>query len=167
VVEVPKQLHLAQRPQAEHGVVEGCDLLDGDLLAGRLVQRRAVSVSAIVLPRRPVLCSPYYAVCALADHILDVVLLRYVEGYLPRAAASCGRHVCGWCGSKRLCAVVGAVRSSSARRGAAAGRGAGEQRDGDFANSGAIGVSGRRGRTRRAGSRCIFCDCRRLCQKSW
>lgn len=33
MVEVPKQLHLAQRPQAEHGVVEGGDLLDGDLLA--------------------------------------------------------------------------------------------------------------------------------------
>jgi hypothetical protein len=74
-------------------------------------------------------CSPYYAVCAFADYILDVVLLRYVEGYLPRAAASCWRHVCGWCRSKRLCAVVGAVRSSSARRGAVAGRGVGEQRD--------------------------------------
>jgi hypothetical protein len=43
VVEVAEQLHLSQRSQTEHGVVEGCDLLDGDLLARRLVQRRAVS----------------------------------------------------------------------------------------------------------------------------
>jgi hypothetical protein len=54
VVEVPQQLHLTQRPQTEHGVVEGCDLLDGDLLARRLVQRRAVSVSAMVSPWGPV-----------------------------------------------------------------------------------------------------------------
>lgn len=46
VVEVPKQLHLTQRPQTEHGVVEGRDLLDGDLLARGLVQRRAVEGSA-------------------------------------------------------------------------------------------------------------------------
>jgi hypothetical protein len=37
VVEVSEQLHLSQRPQTEHGVVEGCDLLDGDLLARGLV----------------------------------------------------------------------------------------------------------------------------------
>ena len=33
VVEVAEQLHLSQCSQAEHGVVKGCDLLDGDLLA--------------------------------------------------------------------------------------------------------------------------------------
>lgn len=44
VVEVAQQLHLAQRPQAEHGVVEGGDLLDGDLLPGGLVDRRALTV---------------------------------------------------------------------------------------------------------------------------
>lgn len=41
VVEVAEQLHLAQRSQTEHGVVKGRDLLDGDLLARRLVERRA------------------------------------------------------------------------------------------------------------------------------
>ena len=33
VVEVSQQLHLTECSQAEHGVVEGGDLLDGDLLA--------------------------------------------------------------------------------------------------------------------------------------
>lgn len=42
VVKVAQQLHLAQRPQAEHGVVKGCDLFDGDLLTRRLVNRGAV-----------------------------------------------------------------------------------------------------------------------------
>jgi hypothetical protein len=32
VVEVSQQLHLAQSSQTKHGVVERCDLLDGDLL---------------------------------------------------------------------------------------------------------------------------------------
>jgi hypothetical protein len=113
VVEISQQLHLTQRPQTEHGVVEGCDLLDGDLLARRLVQRGAVSVSATALALGAMVRLPYYAVRAFTDHILDVVLLRYVEGYLPRAAASCGRHVCGLCKNGRWCAVRGvAVRCS-------------------------------------------------------
>ena len=33
VIKVAEQLHLSQCSQAEHGVVKGCDLLDGDLLA--------------------------------------------------------------------------------------------------------------------------------------
>jgi hypothetical protein len=41
MVEIAQQLHLTQCPQAEHGVVEGGNLFDGDLLAGRLVDGRA------------------------------------------------------------------------------------------------------------------------------
>lgn len=37
MVKVAEQLHLSQRSQAEHGVVERCDLLDRDLLTRRLV----------------------------------------------------------------------------------------------------------------------------------
>jgi hypothetical protein len=37
MVEIPQQLHLAQRPQAEHGMIEWGDLLDGNLLSGGLV----------------------------------------------------------------------------------------------------------------------------------
>lgn len=37
VVEVPEQLHFTERSQTEHGMVERGDLLDGHLLAGRLV----------------------------------------------------------------------------------------------------------------------------------
>lgn len=50
VIEVPQQLHLSQRSQTEHRVVERRDLLDGHLLARRLVQRRAVKQSAVALP---------------------------------------------------------------------------------------------------------------------
>lgn len=49
VVEVAKQLHLTQSSETEHGVIKGCDLLDGDLLARGLVDSRAlnsVSISA-------------------------------------------------------------------------------------------------------------------------
>jgi hypothetical protein len=41
MVEVSQQLHLTQGSKAEHGVIEGRDLLDGDLLARRLVKSGA------------------------------------------------------------------------------------------------------------------------------
>lgn len=37
VIEIPQKLHLSQGSQAEHGVIERRDLLDGDFLARRLV----------------------------------------------------------------------------------------------------------------------------------
>jgi hypothetical protein len=43
VVEVPEQLHLTQGSQAEHGVVEGGDLLDSNLLSGGFMECRAIS----------------------------------------------------------------------------------------------------------------------------
>jgi len=43
VVEVSQQLHLSQCSQTEHGMIERRDLLDGDLLTGRLVQRGTVA----------------------------------------------------------------------------------------------------------------------------
>lgn len=51
VVEVSQQLHLAQRAQAEHRVVERGDLLDGDFLARRLVDCRAEDRQHIVPPK--------------------------------------------------------------------------------------------------------------------
>ena len=39
MVEVAQEFHLAQCAKAEHAVIERGDLLDGDFLAGRLVQR--------------------------------------------------------------------------------------------------------------------------------
>jgi hypothetical protein len=42
MVEVPEQLHLTESSEAEHGVVEGSNLLDSNLLVGRLVQGRAM-----------------------------------------------------------------------------------------------------------------------------
>lgn len=41
VIEVAQKLHLAECSQTEHGVIEGCDLLDGDLLSRGLMYRRA------------------------------------------------------------------------------------------------------------------------------
>ena len=55
VVEVAQELHLSECSQAEHGVVERSDLLDGDLLARRLVDSRTapinVSIPSHRLPR--------------------------------------------------------------------------------------------------------------------
>jgi hypothetical protein len=42
VIEVSQKLHLAQRSQAKHGMIERGDLLDSNLLSGRLVYGRAV-----------------------------------------------------------------------------------------------------------------------------
>ncbi len=41
VVEVSQELHFSQCAQAEHGVIEGRDFLDCDLLARRFVNGRA------------------------------------------------------------------------------------------------------------------------------
>lgn len=42
VVEVSEKLHLSECPQAKHGVVEGCYLLDRDFLSRGFVDGRAV-----------------------------------------------------------------------------------------------------------------------------
>jgi len=58
-------------------MIEGGDLLDGDLLARGLVERRADN-----------------AISALANYVLDVILLGYIEGDFPGATApgGCARH---------------------------------------------------------------------------
>ena len=53
VVEVTQKLHLTQRPQAKHAVVERCDLLDGHLLPGRLVKGGAVHNAKSALHTTP------------------------------------------------------------------------------------------------------------------
>lgn len=45
MVEVAQQLHLTESSQTEHGVVEGNNLLDRNLLTRGLVNRRAEPVS--------------------------------------------------------------------------------------------------------------------------
>lgn len=45
VIEVSKQLHLTQRAQTEHAVIERRNLLDRDFLAGGFVESRALEVS--------------------------------------------------------------------------------------------------------------------------
>jgi hypothetical protein len=42
MIEVPQQLHLSQRSETEHGVIEWSDLLDCDLLLRWLVDGRAI-----------------------------------------------------------------------------------------------------------------------------
>jgi hypothetical protein len=49
--------------------------------------------------------SPDDSVGAFADYILNIVLLRDVEGNLPGATASCGRHSCGCWTKVRFCAI--------------------------------------------------------------
>lgn len=48
MVEVAQELHLSESSQAKHGVVEGSNFLDGDLLARGLVYRRAVARTPLV-----------------------------------------------------------------------------------------------------------------------
>ena len=44
VIKVSQQLHLAKGAKTEHGMIERRDLLDGDLLSGGLVERRAMHI---------------------------------------------------------------------------------------------------------------------------
>lgn len=41
MVEVAEKLHLSESTETEHGMIKGGDLLDGHLLSGWLVYRRA------------------------------------------------------------------------------------------------------------------------------
>ena len=53
--------------------------------------------------------SPHHTICAFSYHILDIVLLRHVEGNLPGAAAPCwsARHGSEVLGDLRGCATSG------------------------------------------------------------
>src|SRR5215469_7558489 len=44
MIKVSQELHFSKCAQAEHGMIEGCDFLDCDLLTGRLVNGRATSL---------------------------------------------------------------------------------------------------------------------------
>jgi hypothetical protein len=101
MVEVPQELHLTQSPQTEHGVVKRRDLLDGHFLARWLVQCGAVRQSVLVMTAGVYQqSSPNDTVCTLAHHVLDIILLGYVEGDLSRATAprGCAGHGDGWRG---------------------------------------------------------------------
>jgi hypothetical protein len=112
-------------------VVKGRDLLDGHLLAGRLVYRRArgredhrssaaaaswesgggggrVGAGAALSPLPSSLNLPDYTVCSLTNDVLDVILLAHIEGDLAGARGVRGlgsRHdrccCCCCCGLPR------------------------------------------------------------------
>jgi hypothetical protein len=86
VVEISQQLHLSQCSETEHGMVKGSDLFDGYFLARRLMQRRAVHarVSRGFLQMHAGFQLPDDTVCALANDILNIVLVGHVEGDLSR-----------------------------------------------------------------------------------
>ena len=66
-------------------LIERCDLLDSNLLSRRLVQRRT-----------------HDTVCALANNILDVILLADVEGDLAGTALRrSARHLVGIASSSK------------------------------------------------------------------
>ncbi len=64
-----EELELAERPETKHGVVEGCDLLDGDLAATRSVD-----------------CRTYDPVRALSYDVEDLVLGTCARIWRPPCA---------------------------------------------------------------------------------
>ena len=84
MVEVTQQFHFTQGSQAEHGVIERSDLLDGHLLAGRLVDCRA-SVRLATINDSSEQDSPYDTVGSLTNDVLNLILIRNVEGDLTRS----------------------------------------------------------------------------------
>jgi len=103
VVEVPQQLHLSKSSQTEHGMIEGCNLLDRDLLARRFMDGRAV-VRVFVSPgprfifgRAPHWkISPDNSISSLSDNILNVILLADIERDLSGTAAPFLDVAHGW-----------------------------------------------------------------------
>lgn len=90
MVEISQQLHLTQGSQAEHRVVEGRDLLDGDFLPRRLVDSGASRCQwAEDDPSVSIL--PDNSVGTFTDDILDFILVGDVEGDLARP--SLGRQL--------------------------------------------------------------------------
>jgi hypothetical protein len=88
VVEVAEELHLTECAETEHGMIERSNLLDGDLLARRLMHGRAAMASVDhVAGRNGTANLPDHAVSALSHDILDIILLRHVEGDLARRVA--------------------------------------------------------------------------------
>ena len=85
VVEVPEQLHLTQCSQAEHRVVEGRDLFDGNLLARWLVDCRAEG-GQLEYGTQPCENLPDNAIGTFSDDILNIVLLADIEGNLAGPA---------------------------------------------------------------------------------
>jgi hypothetical protein len=67
-------------------VVEWGDLLDRNLLAGRLMDCRAVMLSLVETTEA--FCSPDNTISTLADYILNIILLGDIEGDFPRAGRS-------------------------------------------------------------------------------
>lgn len=112
VVEVAQELHLSEGTQTEHGVVKRGDLFDGHFLARGFMYRRATQEERreweLAIRSRPQKTasarasdSPDNSIGALADDILDVVLLADIEGDL----AGPGRV--GRLGSRHVESVVG------------------------------------------------------------
>lgn len=116
MVKIAQKLHFSESSQAKHGVVEGGDFLDGDLLTRRLVYRRAgalLSVSdysqACRIQGSQVLRNlPDHTVGALAHNILDVILLAHVERDLAgsrRVGRLRSRHDVSLCRNSTLLAA--------------------------------------------------------------
>lgn len=100
MVKVSQQLHLSERSQAEHAMIKWRDLLDGDFLAGRLMECRADGLTQSVSSGIPQNLHrseirekniPDNPVCTLTDNILDLVLVANVERDFPRGR-SVSRH---------------------------------------------------------------------------
>lgn len=81
MVEVSQKLHFSEGSQTEHGVVERSNLLDSDLLAGRLVDGRAVKLHVSVARSKEdsYVYLPDDTVGTFTDNILNVILLADVE----------------------------------------------------------------------------------------
>jgi hypothetical protein len=98
VIKVTEELHLSESSKTEHGVVKRRDLFDGDLLARWFVYRRAKYAKSVRGSTQSLSDIPDNTIGALADDILNVVLLADIERDLARSRRIRGvlsRHV-GW-----------------------------------------------------------------------
>lgn len=117
VVKVAQQLHLSESSQTKHGVVERSDFLNGDLLPGWFVYRRAglplVSSECFVVGTTmdsQAYHLPDHTVGTLANNILNVILLAHVERDLTGARRVGGlgsRHDGPFVSRTLACLLVG------------------------------------------------------------
>jgi hypothetical protein len=94
VVEVSQQLHLTQRSEAEHAMIERGNLFDGHLLSRRFMKRRATITRPKSARKHTSRRSnlPDNTIRSLSDDVQDFILIAHVEADLSRAM-SLGRHL--------------------------------------------------------------------------
>ena len=109
MVEVSQKFHLSQGSQTEHRMIKRSDLLDCDLLPRgfmkRWTARLCQNINCFLFEHN----LPDHTISSFSDHILNVILIRYIERDLPRSAR-------GWVWLDHICLFLCTIQLKCRRR---------------------------------------------------